>query len=183
MKKTLIVVSCIVLPILLIGGCSIGTLNQEARLRVAIEAKLKDNTSEFDNMKKKISNVAEVSEQAMEKLKQIFVEYAEARTTDGGGSLAKWVSESVPNVNSGTYDKLINTITASRDSWTQRQKELIDLSRSQNEMYAVFPDNMILSIFGRKPTDILVITSANTKRVFETQEDNDSSIFKKDGVE
>jgi hypothetical protein len=182
MKKTLIITASIVLPLLLIGGCSIGTLNQEARLRVTIEAKLVDNTSEFDNMKKKIANVAEVSEQAMDKLKEIFVDYAEARTTDGGGSLAKWVSESVPNVNSGTYDKLINTITSSRDSWTQRQKELIDLSRAQKEMFATFPDSIILGMFGRKPSEIKVITSSNTKRVFESQEDNDDSVFKK-GVE
>lgn len=179
MKATIIIASSFLAAALFFGGCTISTLNTEASLRVAIEAKITANTAEFDNMKKKISGVAEVSSEAMDKLKEIFVSYADARTTDGGG-LAKWVTESVPNIDASMYKQLVNTLTASRDSWTARQSELVDLSREQKGMFAKFPDNVILSIFGRKPTDIVVVTSSATKEAFRSGEDNDSSVFRKD---
>lgn len=179
MKATIIIASSFLAAALFFGGCTISTLNTEASLRVAIEAKITANTAEFDNMKKKIGGVAEVSSEAMDKLKEIFVSYADARTTDGGG-LAKWVTESVPNIDASMYKQLVNTLTSSRDSWTARQSELVDLSREQKGMFAKFPDNVILSIFGRKPTDIVIVTSSATKEAFRSGEDNDSSIFRKD---
>jgi len=173
----LAVVGVIIVTILMLLGMVISYNNQEATLRTAIEAKLKDNTSEFDNMVKKISQVAQVSEKQLEVLKDIFVSYADARTSDGGGQLMKWVQESVPNVDTSTMNNLQNIIVGSRDSWTMRQKELVDLSREHTKILRTFPSCMILNILGRKEVPITIITSSRTEKAFATGKDDDVSVF------
>jgi len=170
--------------VLILVASLVSTMNTEARLRTAIEAKQLDNTSEFDNMFKKISQVAQVSEKQMQSLKEIFVEHAQARTgPGGGGSLATWIKESVPNVDTKTFDNLQNIITASRDRWTMRQKELVDLDRERKQMFRVFPSSLYLSVLGRREGDvsITVVTSSRTERAFETGKDDDTSVFREKG--
>ena len=67
----------------------VGVMNQEVRLRNAIVAKQRDNTSEFDNMFKKISQVAQVTDAQKNALLEIFKGYAGARSADkeGGSSM------------------------------------------------------------------------------------------------
>ena len=171
---------CCLLFVIVLAVSGVSTLNTEARLRTAIEAKQTDNTSEFDNMFKKITQVAQVSEKQADTLRAIFVEHAGAR---GGpkGSLATWIKESVPNVDLKTFENLQNIITASRDRWTNRQKELIDLDRERTQMFRVFPASIYLSFAGRREGDveITVVTSGKTKRAFATGEDNDIDVFSK----
>lgn len=153
--------------------------NNEARLRNAIVNKQKDNTSEFDNMWKKIQQVAEVPPAQMAALKDIFNSYAQARGANAsGGSLATWVHESVPSVDTKTYDNLMNIITGSRDSWTQRQKELIDLKREHDNIRTTFPSNVVCSILGRGEIDITIVTSAKSEKAFQTGRDDDVKLFK-----
>ena len=174
------VIGVVLLGIVMFIGMFISASNREATLRTAIEAKQKDNTSEFDNMYKKILQVAQVSEKQMSILKDIFVSHASARTGNGdGGSLMKWVQESVPNIDTSTMNNLQNIITGSRDSWTMRQKELIDLSREHTKLLRVFPSSVILSMLGRKEIDIKIVTSSRTAAAFETGKDDDMDVFKK----
>ncbi len=177
---SLAVLGVFFLFIITIIGMVISTSNTEATLRTAIETKQKDNQSEFDNLFKKISQVAQVSEKQMSALKDIFVSHAEARTGDNdGGSLMKWVQESVPNVDTSTFKNLQNIITSSRDAWTMRQKELLDLSREHTKLLRIFPSNIILSMLGRKEINIVIITSSRTQAAFETGKDDDTDVFKK----
>ena len=176
---TLAVVGVVIVTGLMMIGMVIGTSNREAILRTTIEAKLLDNTSEFDNMVKKISQVAQVSEKQLEALKDIFVSHADARTSDNGGQLMKWVQESVPNVDTSTMNNLQNIIVGSRDAWTMRQKELVDLSREHTKMLRVFPSSMILGMLGRKEVPIKVITSSRTEKAFADGKDDDTDVFSK----
>jgi len=169
----------VLLMIAMVGGMFVSYSNQEATLRTAIEAKQKDNTSEFDNMFKKISQVAQVSEKQMAVLKDIFVSYADARTSDNAGQMMNWVQESIPNVDTTTMNNLMNVITASRDSWTMRQKELVDLSREHTLLLRKFPSSLVLSILGRKPIDITIVTSSRTDKAFATGKDDDTDVFSK----
>jgi len=139
-------------------------------------AKQLDNHSEQDNMWKKISQVAQVTTAQKDALLEIFTAHAQARTTDGGG-LMKWIQESVPNVDTTTFNNLQNIITSARDSWTMRQKELIDLSREHNKLLQMFPSNIVCSILGKKPIEIQIVTSGKTKEAFATGEDNDVQVF------
>lgn len=152
----------------------ISTYNQAARLRNLAEAKTLDNTSEFDNMWKKISQVSQVTTAQKNALKEIFEGYAAARTgSGGGGEVMKWIKESVPNVDTSTFNNLQNIITGSRDSWTNRQKELIDIARQYNQMLATFPDGPFLRMFGFEKIVPKVVTSSRTDKAFETGKDDD----------
>lgn len=176
----LCVVGVMVVGLLMLGGCMIGTLNHEATLATLKKAKQTDNTSEFDNMVKKISQVAQVSKAQIESLKAVFVEYAEARTgKDSGAPIMKWIQETCPNIDTTTFLNLQNIITSSRDRWTMQQKELIDINREHELMYRVFPSNIVLAMFGRKLTDIQIVTSTRTGEAFKTGKDDDVSVFGK----
>lgn len=160
--------------------------NVERAQRNLIVAKQKDNTSEFDNLKKKINGVVSIPEAKFNALKDIFVEHAQARTSGGNkdGSLMKWVQESVPNVDKAgdIYDQVMNIVVASRDSWTQRQKELLDMKRVHDNIIDLGFRGLFLSqVIGRQKIDVTIVTSVATKRAFETGEDNDDgTLFKND---
>jgi hypothetical protein len=185
MTKTLIavlsVLGALLLAALIMGGTVISTLNNETDLRVAIEAKQRDNTSEFDNMFKTISQSAQVSQGSKQALQDIFTSYAKARSggNDGtsGGSLANWIKEAVPNVDMHTFNNLQNIIVGHRDSWTMRQKELLDLNREHEGLISRFPSGLICSMFGRKSINIQIITSTRTEKAFETGKDDDTKVF------
>lgn len=178
---TLAVIGVMMFSVFVIGSMFISYSNQEATLRTTIEAKQKDNTSEFDNMWKKISQVAQVTEGQKEALKEILVGYAEARSQgrDGSGSFINALHEAIPNVDTSTFNNLQNIIVGSRDAWTMRQKELVDLSREHTKLLRVFPSNLILSILGRKTIDITIVTSSRTEKTFETGKDDDVTVFSK----
>jgi type IV secretory pathway VirB6-like protein len=158
----------------------VGVLNTEGALRIQIEAKQVDNTNEYDNMWKKISQVAQVTDAQKNALKEIFVSYAEARTGNGdNGSIMKWIQESVPNVDTKTFEVLQNTIINARDNWVVRQKELIEYDRVHDTPFTQFPQSIILNLFGRKRTEITVVTSTRTERAFETGKDDDVDVMPK----
>lgn len=187
MNKTLIIVlgigGAIGVLILMCGVYFIGISNKEVSLRNLITAKQTDNKSEYDNMWKKIAQVAEVTDAQKQALKEIFVSHAQART--GGGpdkAIVKWVQESVPNVDTSTFNNLMNIISSSRDRWTMRQKELIDFKREHDNMIDMFPSNVLVG--GRGKINITIVTSTKTEKTFETGKDDDVNVFQKSiGVE
>lgn len=167
--------------ILFLGSVS-GLSNREFALRTTIEAKQTDNKNEMDNMWKTISQVAQVTEAQKDALIEVFKGYAQARTgTNHGGSLANWIHEAVPNVDTSTFNNLQNIITGKRDNWTMRQKELLDLQREQNALFRPFPslDGIILNILGRKPIKVTIVTSTRTEKAFETGKDDNVELFKR----
>ena len=160
----------------------IGVLNTEARLRTTIEAKQKDNTSEFDNMWKKIKQVVQVPEAKKNAFKEIFVENAKARAGKNGqgGSIMSWVQEAAPNVDLKVFDNLQVVIVASRDRWTMRQKELVDLERERTQMFRTIPSSFFLAIVGRQEGDvkITIVTSSRTDKAFQEGKDDNVELFK-----
>jgi hypothetical protein len=170
-------VFCIILGLTLIGY-TVSTLNSEQKLRNLVEAKQVDNTNEFDNMKKKLNQICQLPEAQTQMLMDIIVGNAQARASgQGKGSLFAMVQESVPNVSTDIINRLANEITASRNAWTIRQKELIDLNRAHTDIITTIPSSFICGIFGRNSRiDITVVTSANTKQSFKTGEDNETDL-------
>jgi hypothetical protein len=169
----------VLLIAIVVGVMWVSANNTEIGLRNAIEAKQMDNTSEFDNMWKKIKQTAQVTDAAKTALQEIFIEHAKARSTGGGGGLAKWVQESVPNIqpDSMPFKNLMNIITSSRDRWTMRQKELLDLSREHNNVLGKFPSSVFVGSRGK--IEIQIVTSGRTKEAFESGEDEDIDVFGK----
>jgi hypothetical protein len=183
MSKGLIVVlgilSIIFLIAVIVGSSFVGMYNNAKTITVAITAKIEDNKNEFDNTKKKICQVAQVSTEQINSLARIFDGYAKSRSGNGDDSklIMKWISESVPNVDTSTFKNLQNIIVSSRDAWTMRQKELIDLQREYNLMLQRFPSNFMLGMMGFKEVKIPVIISTETEKSFETGKDDDTVVF------
>jgi len=181
MNKTLIAVIGIVsiglISILMLSGMYVSYSNTEIRQRNLLVAKQKDNQSEFDNMVKKISQVAQVSQESMKFIKDIIVGNSEAR--GGGGTLFKAVHEAVPNLDvaSSTFRDLVNIITASRDSFTMRQKEILDLKRVHDNIIDTFPSSLFVGSRGK--INVVVVTSTRADEAFKTGKDDDTNVFGK----
>jgi hypothetical protein len=163
-------------------GCSIGYPNQEQGVRNLIKAKSKDNESEFDAMWKEIAQAGQIPDHERESLHSLVVDNAQARTTGGAkdGSLMKWVQESIPTPSPALYDKLMNIITAKRDGFAMRQKELLDLGRRHDDLITQKPSKWFIGMFGDlTPIEIKIVTSTRTDEVFRTGKDDDVELFKK----
>jgi len=172
-----VAVGAVVLVILVFA---VSISNSEVRLRNLITAKQKDNSSEYDNLWKKIAQVAEVTSEQKNALIEIFVQHAKARTGEGSDkAVVRWIQESVPNVDTSAFKNLQNVITASRDGFTMRQKELLDLKREHDNMLGVFPSSIVLSVLGRQPIDVVIVTSTRTDNAFKSGKDDDVELFKK----
>lgn len=180
MSKTLgIGITVLVAAVLLVGNI-VSILNADNKIRVTVEAKQRDNMNELDGTIKTISQTAQVTDAQKTALKEIFIGHAEARTGDGGNNaIMKWIQESVPNVDTSTFNNLQNIITAKRDGFVMRQKELQDLWREHKTPYGYVWSGLILQTFGRKVTDITIVTSSRVQQAFETGVDDDDSVFKK----
>jgi hypothetical protein len=129
-------------------------------------------------MWKKISQVAQVTDAQKNALMEIFQGYAQARSGKSqGGALATWIHESCPTVDTSTFNNLQNIIAGSRDRWTERQKELIDLKREHDNIRTVFPSSVVCGIFGKTEIKITIVTSSRTDEAFTTGRDDDTNVF------
>ena len=168
---------------IVVGVYYVTSNNAEIRLRNTITAKQSDNKNEYDNMWKKISQVAQVAEKDRQSLTDIFVKYAEARTGNAGAEaggagndvIVKWVNEAIPNVSSDVMKNLTNVIVASRDSWTMRQKELIAIKNERNILIEQMPSCWFIK--NKDKIVIQIVTSSKTVNAFETGTDDDVKVF------
>jgi hypothetical protein len=184
MKPTLIIVggifAMLALIVIVLASTGVGWYNTASRLKVQYDAKLAANHAELDNLKKKISQSAEVTDENMKALEKIFTGYAEARTPKGSEhALANWIKESVPSVDTSTFKNLQNIIVGSRDAWTMRQTEIVDISREYNSMLVVFPQNLVLKMFGFEKIIPTIVTSTETETAFKTGLDDNKKVFQK----
>lgn len=181
-KTTLAIIVAVL--VLFIGGliCSVWTVatyNRQVHLSNLIEAKVEANKTDLSNLKSKFSEVAQVTDEQMSRLSELFNGYASARTKDSAGALSSWVKEAVPNVDQATFTNLQNIIVASRDGWTNRQKELVDQVREYNTALDTFPSGIVLKIFGFEKKKAIIVITSDTRRAFDSGTDEPTSLFKK----
>lgn len=176
--------ACLLIVGIICGIYFVSTMNNEQGLRNLVEAKQLDNNNEFDNMKKKINQIVQLSDAQMQAVTDIIMGYTKERAQQGKGSLAAMVHEAIPNVDVKVFDNIMNEIISSRNAWTMRQKELIDINRQHTNAVTLFPSSLVCSILGRKEMKITIVTSADTKEAFRTGEDNNTDLgIKKRTVE
>lgn len=179
MNKTWMIVIvagvCLVLALVIYFCMSVSYKNREVQLRNLIKTKQTDNKSEFDNVWKKISQVAEVTDGQKEALKEIIIGYAQARGS-GGGTIAKSIHEAIPNVDTSTFNNLQNIIVSARDGFTRRQKELLDYKREHDNLLDSPISGWFLS--GKEHIDVTIVTSSRTEKSFDTGKDDDVDVFK-----
>ena len=159
---------------LTIGIMYVNTSNSEIRLRNQIGTVQVDNQNEFDNMWKKISQVAQVTKAERASVEKIIIGYADQRTSGGSGSFINAVREALPNIDNAAFLNLQNIIVASRDSFTNRQTQLLDLKREHDNLLMTFPGSIFVG--GREQIEVTIVTSDRTVETFETGVDNDVSL-------
>jgi len=164
----------VVLLMCVIGISFLSYSNSEIGLRNSIAAQQKANEASFDAMWKILQQKAGVADQYREAFKQLFPEIIKGRQ---GGSLAKFVSEANPNFDTSLYTSLSNSIEAERTRFLNEQKKLVNMKAEHDNLIQKFPGSIFLA--GRRPIDVVVITSERTTTVFTTGQDNDTDLFKK----
>jgi hypothetical protein len=152
------------------------TSNKEVRLRNKGGAQEQLCKNNFDNMFKTIAQVAQVSEQYKESFKEIYIPLIEGRYKDQN-LLMKWVTESNPNFDTKLYDKLVDIIESKRNGFEMEQKKLVSILEDHNNLLETMPSSWFVG--GRPHLQITFITSAKTKEVYRTGEDNDLDLFPK----
>lgn len=156
---------------------AVSVRDQQATLKVQYDSKLKDNNSEFDNMWKTISQVAEIPEKQKDAYKEIFVGVASARTSEGQGRMMAWIKEQNPNLNLSMYEKLSNTVEAQRAIWTGHQKALVGIAEQYNKNLAPLIRGSVLRAFGFTEIDAKIVTSSRTDKAFSSGKDDDVQLF------
>lgn len=162
----------------------VSSFNSYSRLEVQAKALQTDNTNVLDNTRKAIRDAAAISDKEVEALVDIIVGNSQARgsTTAGNGAAVTVgvVHEAVPAVTEvKTLNKLMNIVVAGRKDWQNAQTRLIEVKRQGDAAIATFPGNLVLGVFGKKPIEIVIVTSSETKGNFQTGEDNSQWIEKK----
>ena len=175
-----LLVACALALALILGIWGISVSNKEQALRNLVEAKQVDNTNEFDKMKKTLNQICQLTDAQTQMLVDVIVGNADARSKGvaGGGALfsMKTVQEAIPNVDTSIINKIYNQVVASREAWSMRQKELIDLNRAHTDLVTMVPGNIVCTILGRKVIEITVVTSSETKEAFRTGKDDNTDL-------
>lgn len=184
MNKTIAIACGVLLALLVViyATMSISYGNKEATLRTAIEAKVKDNKSNYTKMFEVLVNEAGVAAKYAEDFKEIYPKLVEGRYNHGGGQMMQWIQEHNPAFDIKLYEKVMISIEAQRESFHTTQKELVDLSRQHNVLLRTFPGNWFLS--GVQPIEIPVIVNDAADKAFQTGRESMPELFprKKDTV-
>jgi hypothetical protein len=179
MSKSLIAVLAMaglgLLFAVIIGIWWVTTSNREIGLRNRIEAKQRDNHNVYDATWKQITQSAQVTEAQARALMDIATGYAQARSGNGGGSLATSVTEVVPTMDTSNFNQLLNIITAARAQFARAQTEILDLGREHTNCLTLFPSSLVCG--GRPPITIDLVTSTRTTQAFATGIDDDVRVF------
>lgn len=163
----------VTLAVAAIIGNGIGVYNTHIDLKTKIEAQQQANEVVFDNMWKKISQVAQVSDKYKDGLKEVLLAYTTGRSKGDSQLLMDWTKEAVPSFDSSIYKQINNIVVGSRDDFTKNQQILVDLSRQHNQFIQKFPTNIYCGILGIKPIEIKLVTSTKTDKAFETGKEDD----------
>jgi hypothetical protein len=175
-----LILACVFALALILGIWGISLSNKEQSLRNLVVAKQVDNTNEFDKMKKTLTQICQLTDAQTQMLVDVIVGNADARSKAmvGGGAIfsMKTVQEAIPNVDTSIITKIYNQVVASREAWSMRQKELIDLNRAHTDVVTLFPGSIVCMILGRKEIEIIVVTSSETKEAFRTGVDDNTDL-------
>lgn len=168
------IVAFLALIIFMVG---IGASNDEVKLRNKATGQEQVCKNNFDDMFKKIAQIAEVADQYKQTFKEIYPALIEGRYKNDGNTLMKWIQESNPSFDIKLYDKLIDVIESSRDGFKHEQDKLADIVREHSDLLGTFPSSVFVG--GRPALSVTFVSSAKTKDTYRTGEENDIDVFKK----
>lgn len=166
--------------ILLVGVLSgISVSNNEIDLRAQFMAQVDANKVTYDKVWKTVSQKAQITDKYKDDFKDVYVSMMNERYEGEtkGSPMFKWVQEHNPQLSASIYTDLMDAVESNRAEFLRVQKRLIDIKREHQILRQKFPSSIIV---GSRPELVLeLVTSAKTKKAFETGEENDVDLFKK----
>jgi hypothetical protein len=154
---------------------AIGVSNNEKQLVNKMDAQKEVIGLFYDKMWKILQQKAGVAAAAKDAFKEIYIPLIEGRYSKGDGSLMKWITEQNPTFDMSLYKDVQNSIESERNGFFVEQKKLTDMNKQHEDMRDLFPKSIICG--GRPAYDYKPITSAQTKEVQATGEENDVKLF------
>lgn len=148
----------------------------------------KSYNQEFDNMFKKIAQIAQIPDHALqgakESFKEIYTPLIEGRYKDSrNDGLMRWIQESNPQFDTkeyySLYGQLANTVEASRDALTAKGNEWITAVQDYNSYIRKAPNSWFLSTATFPREEAKIITSSKTEEAVKTDKDDDINLFDK----
>lgn len=165
-------VSGLLIAVLAISSV-IGINNNMVAQEAALSAQYKQNQNNYDNMVKKVVEVAQVPEMATADLEKLTKAAISGRYGENGSkAVFQFIQEQNPTVSSELYTKIQQVIEAGRNSFEAEQKVLLDKKRVYETTLNTFPSGTVARILGFPKIDLSkidIVTSAETEEAFATK--------------
>lgn len=173
---------------------AIGWHNDVVAAEEGVVAQWRDNQNQYDSFWKKVKEVAQVPDKYKEDFKDLLVSETQAKFGKEGSKAAfQWFKDRDINFSDKMYVKVQNVIEAGRNDFKRGQTELVDKQRRFSTEIKQFPGSLMAGMMGvpgpvagkyapkedidgdGKLTvlDYPIVTSARTKGVFESGEENE----------
>jgi len=175
MNKTLVGVGVVtgvlgVIFLFSIIGVNNNCITQEA----TIKAQYGQNQNNYDNMWKRIKEVAQVPSMYTEDLKKVYDSAISGRYgANGSKAMFNWIKEHNPNFDGTLYKQVQQVIESGRLSFADDQKILLDKKRGYETYLNQFPTNVIgKNLLGFPKIELAkydIVTSEETTTAFETK--------------
>jgi hypothetical protein len=158
---------------------SVGVLNDEANARNRVSAQQSVVKSFQDKVWKTVQQKAQVTDKYAADFAEIYPKLMSGRYS-GKNPMFTFIAESNPTLDASIYQSLSNAIESQREDLVSQEMRLVDLDMQHDIPFDRFPDGIILSMYGRSKTDIILITSTKTNETFENGGvENDLDVFTK----
>jgi len=158
---------------------SISFSQSEIELSNQFNQKLNERTTQFDNMKKKLSmnsQIAKINDSSLLRLVKAQMEGQKI----GENTAFVWIQQSNPSISfsevSKIYDKLGRLVEAERDQFKQREEMLQDIKYQHENLINKLPGSLINLFLKRKPLNYVPIQSDETEQIMKSGKDNSDKL-------
>lgn len=182
LKVSLGLLAMVVIMALVVVSSVIGLNNQLVQQEAGLTAQYKQNQNNYDNMVKKVVEMAQVPSMAAGDLESLTKAAISGRYgADGSKAVFQFIQEQNPTVHAELYSKIQTAIESGRNSFEAEQKLLLDKKRIYETSLNVFPQSFVAKMLGFPRLDLAkidIVTSNRTEQAFETKKDEPLKLTK-----
>jgi hypothetical protein len=160
-----------------------GFSNQCNQYENNIKAQYSENQNVYDNGWKKVVEIAQVPQQQMAAMKDLYMGMISGRYgQDGSKAMFQMMKEANPNVDQSTYTKVQQTIEEFHNKFEQRQSEMVERTRQYQNYITASTEGRLWNSFLRYPKiDMVkyttVVTSDQTQQTFTDKKAGPLDVF------